>query len=81
MTAHWSYAYVGRQARIAITPTTNGKYQDPPWFKLYIPFHANIGHDNERTGTDSGEYHRHPKWTHALHWPAGKFVAQMNVIL
>jgi len=69
----------GRQATIAIIPTTNGKYQDPPRLSLYIPFHANVKHDNNgRTGADTGEYHRHPKWTRASHWPAlaGKFVAQ-----
>ena len=47
-----------------------------PGLVSYIPFHANVGHDNERTGTDTGEYHRHPKWTRALHYPTGKVNAQ-----
>jgi hypothetical protein len=37
LAAHWSY--VGRQATIAIILTTDGKYQDPPEFYLYLPLH------------------------------------------
>jgi hypothetical protein len=38
LAAHWSC--VGRQATIAIILTTNSKYQNPPEFYLYLPFHS-----------------------------------------